>query len=149
MDMTDATKLAMFRLSMDDKILSYFDVRGPLTMRAAPVQVIFADFSDGLDVNISTNTSCEHAAARNDRELCKILRLQGEDAGEDLMTFLANSGRFEQYIRSRWWFRLYYRVKRIFFSIPLDLGRFVVYNTYGRFVRRWANAMHYPYGVAR
>ena len=116
MDMTDESKLLLFRLGMEDKILTYFTTKGPFTMRAAPGQIIaFADFSDGEDVNISTNVTWDElAAARNDRDIAKILHMQGENAGEQIMTFLANSGRFEQYIRSRWWYRLFYRTKRIF-----------------------------------
>lgn len=116
MDMTNETRLQMFRLGMEDKILEYFSTRGPM-VRGAMASIMFADFSDGEDVNISTTTVVsleELNHLRNPRDEAKVFHKQGRQAGEDLMEFLANSGRFEQHIRRQWWFRVYYRTKRIF-----------------------------------
>lgn len=113
MDMSEETRRLMFQLGMEDEILTYFAARGPMRMHnQMRVEILFADFSDGPDVNLTTHSSfSDLEVLRNERDATKIYYRRGRGAGEDLITFLTNSARFEQHIREQWWFRGYYRTK--------------------------------------
>ncbi len=117
--MNDETRRDLFTLGMHDAILSHFTVSGPRSLYGQSyLEVIWADFTDGEDCNVSTNSTFsqhEWMQLRNRfRDESKLYHIRGEAAGHELIQFLGNSVRFEQHIRNLWCFRLYYGTKNFF-----------------------------------
>lgn len=116
--MNKQTQKSLFTLGLHDAVLAYFEVNGPFVMARDGHTYMMVDFSEGADININTIAQfSDHEMrllSRRLRDESYIYHSRGRQAGRDIITFLANSGRFEQHIRSRWWYKLSRRVASIF-----------------------------------
>ena len=112
-----------FRAGVENRVMEYFTVHGPYTSSYGPLdhhwsnatELFYVDFMEGEDVCIATQSSISAAEAdKFPLNEPSVYYRQGQQAGEDIMKFLANSTRFEKHIRGQWWFRGYYRTQRFF-----------------------------------
>ena len=114
--MNHETCRVLYRLGLDDAILSHFTVSGPLSL-PMEFEVMNVVFSDG-EVNVATESlfsdrEMTHLRDRM-RDEARIYHIRGVAAGHELVGYLSSAVTFERYIRSQWWYRSYYRTINLF-----------------------------------